>query len=80
MDSVDPSPNSRPANPNFGQRIDPLKTPSANPVESGRPEKSNPVSAYSDIFDDQELERLQNNLKSVSELASEALERFKTER
>ncbi len=35
------------------------------------------VSAYSDVFDDQELERLQNNLQSVSELASKALERFK---
>jgi len=40
-------------------------------------EETGKVSAYSDIFDDKELERLQNNLQSVSELASKALERFK---
>ncbi len=80
MDSVDPIPNSRPADPKIGQRPAAPKDSGAVPMESGPDTKTNAISAYSDIFDDQELERLQNNLKSVSDLANEALERFKNDR
>ena len=36
-------------------------------------------SAYSGVFDDEALERLQSNLQSVSTLATQALKRLKKE-
>lgn len=36
-------------------------------------------SAYAGLFDDAALERLQKNLQSVSEMATQALERLKKE-
>ncbi len=77
MDSVDP--NSNPIRPNRSpeKRPDFVKRLESSPPKASGAEGSTAVSAYADIFDDKELERLHNNLKSVSELASDALKRFK---
>lgn len=74
MDRIEPNSNPSQVHRNSlpknreAKRVESDPTP---PVESPKP------SAYSDIFDDRELERLQKNLQSVSDLASKALERFK---
>lgn len=64
------------ANSNFSQihRSPAPLQKASNPVEKVEPSKE---SAYSDIFKIGELDLLQNNLQSVANLATKALERFK---
>ena len=74
MDRIEPNSIPRPVDPNNPQQNRDTKR-----AEKISPPREDPQkkSAYSDIFDDCELERLQNNLQSVSELANKALERLK---
>lgn len=74
MDRIEPNSTPRPVHTNNPQQS--RDTKRAETISTPR-EDSQKNSAYSDIFDDRELERLQNNLQSVSELANKALERLK---
>ena len=74
MERIVPNSTPRPVHPNNPQQS--RDTKRAETISSPL-EDSHKNSAYSDIFDDRELERLQNNLQSFSELANKALERLK---
>ena len=74
MDSIEPNSNLSQTHRNSLQQSRETKRVESNPSPK---EDSKKTSAYSEIFDDRELERLQNNLQSVSDLASKALERLK---
>ncbi len=74
MDRIEPNSNPSPVQRNSPQQSRDAKRAEPN---SAPKEQTQKASAYSEIFDDRELERLQNNLQSVSDLASKALERLK---
>lgn len=74
MDRIEPNSNPSQVHRNPFQQKREAKRAESNPSPEVESQKT---SAYSDIFDDRELERLQNNLQSVSDLASKALERLK---
>jgi hypothetical protein len=74
MDRIEPNSTPRSVHPNNPQQS--RDTKRAETISPPR-EVSQKNSAYSDIFDDRELECLQNNLQPVSELANKALERLK---
>ncbi len=74
MDRIEPNSNPSPVHRNsLQQGRDAKRAEPHTPPKEQTPK----TSAYSEIFDDRELERLQNNLQSVSDLASKALERLK---
>ena len=78
MESIDPANSSaRFSNPPIAHASKAKNSSELQTNESKAP--ANRESAYADIFDDEALERPQNNLQSVSELASQALERLKKE-
>lgn len=74
MERIETNSTPRPVHPNNPQESRDAKR--AETVSHPR-EDSQKNYAYSDIFDDQELERLQNNLQSVSELANKVHEGLK---
>lgn len=74
MDRIEPNSSPSQVHRNSLQQNRDAKRVEPNPAPNTESQKT---SAYSDLFDDRELERLQINLQSVSDLASKALDRLK---
>lgn len=81
MESIDPA-------QSYTRLPNPKQSPVTNSRASGDVQGSEKIglekqpsveSAYAGLFDDAALERLQKNLQSVSEMATQALERLKKE-
>ena len=82
MDSIDPAQSTtRFLHPSQSQvdkkKIGDARQAIERPLHLQQP--SNKSAYYSGVFDDEALERLQSNLQSVSDLATQALKRLKKE-
>ena len=82
MDSIDPAQSTtrflHPSQSQVGKKkIGDARQAIERPLHLQQP--SNKSAYYSGVFDDEALERLQSNLQSVSDLATQALKRLKKE-
>ena len=81
MESIDPAHSStRQYNPTQSHHSNSRASGEVQGIEKlAKGEQATTESAYAGLFDDGALERLQKNLQSVSEMATQALERLKRE-